>query len=111
MLPWSTLSHGAVSIKIKRVLEFPFYALCRRLFFSFAKALVFSCGLVPAVPRLFTSGIAAFYEGYYKNKGINIIKGTVAVGFTSDSNGEVSSLFQCYLMPPALMMLYRKTMS
>jgi hypothetical protein len=43
-----------------------------------------------SVPRLFTSGIAAFYEGYYKNKGIKIIKGTVAVGFTSDSNGEVS---------------------
>lgn len=43
-----------------------------------------------AVPRLFTSEIAAFYEGYYKNKGIKIIKGTVAVGFTSDSNGEVS---------------------
>lgn len=47
---------------------------------------------VLAVPRLFTSGIASFYEGYYKNKGINIIKGTVAVGFTSDSNGEVCSL-------------------
>lgn len=53
---------------------------------------------VPAVPRLFTAGIAAFYEGFYKNKGINIIKGTVAVGFTSDSNGEVCSF---YLMPPA----------
>ncbi|XP_022144639.1 monodehydroascorbate reductase, seedling isozyme-like [Momordica charantia] len=44
------------------------------------------------MPRLFTSGIAAFYEGYYKNKGINIIKGTVAVGFTSDSNGEVKQV-------------------
>ena len=43
------------------------------------------------MPRLFTSGIAAFYEGYYANKGINIIKGTVAVGFTSDANGEVIS--------------------
>lgn len=42
-----------------------------------------------AVPRLFTAGIAAFYEGYYANKGIKIIKGTVAVGFTSDANGEV----------------------
>lgn len=51
-----------------------------------------------AVPRLFTSGIAAFYEGYYKNKGIEIIKGTVAVGFTSDSKGEVSFnnlVFKC----------------
>ncbi|XP_062166649.1 monodehydroascorbate reductase, seedling isozyme [Alnus glutinosa] len=44
------------------------------------------------MPRLFTSGIAAFYEGYYKNKGIKIIKGTVAVGFTSDSNGEVKEV-------------------
>lgn len=42
-----------------------------------------------AVPRLFTAEIAAFYEGFYANKGINIIKGTVAVGFTSDTNGEV----------------------
>ena len=41
------------------------------------------------MPRLFTSGIAAFYEGYYANKGVNIIKGTVASGFSSDSNGEV----------------------
>ena len=44
---------------------------------------------VCAVPRLFTAGIAAFYEGYYANKGIKIIKGTVAVGFNADSNGEV----------------------
>ncbi|TYH54384.1 hypothetical protein ES332_D09G165000v1 [Gossypium tomentosum] len=44
------------------------------------------------MPRLFTSGIAAFYEGYYANKGIKIIKGTVAVGFTSDSNGEVKEV-------------------
>lgn len=41
------------------------------------------------VPRLFTEGIAAFYEGYYKNKGVNIIKGTVAVGFDTHPNGEV----------------------
>lgn len=45
----------------------------------------------PAVPRLFTPEIAAFYEGYYANKGITIIKGTVAVGFDSDTNGDVSS--------------------
>ncbi|KAE8729305.1 Monodehydroascorbate reductase [Hibiscus syriacus] len=44
------------------------------------------------MPRLFTSGIAAFYEGYYADKGIKIIKGTVAVGFTSDSNGEVKEV-------------------
>ncbi|ERN19470.1 hypothetical protein AMTRI_Chr09g42430 [Amborella trichopoda] len=41
------------------------------------------------MPRLFTSSIAAFYEGYYENKGVTIIKGTVAVGFDSDSNGNV----------------------
>ncbi|KAM7464269.1 hypothetical protein LguiA_032390 [Lonicera macranthoides] len=44
------------------------------------------------MPRLFTSGIAAFYEGYYANKGINIIKGTVATGFNSDANGEVKEV-------------------
>jgi len=41
------------------------------------------------VPRLFTAEIAAFYEGYYANKGVTIIKGTVATGFTSNSDGEV----------------------
>lgn len=44
------------------------------------------------MPRLFTAGIASFYEGYYADKGIKIIKGTVAVGFTSDSNGEVKEV-------------------
>lgn len=44
------------------------------------------------MPRLFTSGIAAFYEGYYANKGIEIIKGTVAVGFDSDANGDVTAV-------------------
>ncbi|KAF6148004.1 hypothetical protein GIB67_024179 [Kingdonia uniflora] len=44
------------------------------------------------MPRLFTSGIAAFYEGYYANKRIDIIKGTVAVGFDSDANGEVKTV-------------------
>ncbi|KAF5201688.1 Monodehydroascorbate reductase [Thalictrum thalictroides] len=44
------------------------------------------------MPRLFTSGIAAFYEGYYKNKGIQIIKGTVATGFDSNENGEVKAV-------------------
>ena len=43
------------------------------------------------MPRLFTSGIAAFYEGYYANKGIKIIKGTVAVGFSANADGEVNS--------------------
>ncbi|KAA8516696.1 hypothetical protein F0562_016798 [Nyssa sinensis] len=44
------------------------------------------------MPRLFTSDIAAFYEGYYENKEIKIIKGTVAVGFTADANGEVKEV-------------------
>lgn len=43
------------------------------------------------VPRLFTAGIAHFYEGYYANKGINMVKGTVASGFDADANGDVSS--------------------
>ncbi|KAF7064811.1 hypothetical protein CFC21_071048, partial [Triticum aestivum] len=41
-------------------------------------------------PRLFTAGIAHFYEGYYASKGINIVKGTVASGFDADANGDVS---------------------
>ncbi|GLT40607.1 hypothetical protein SLA2020_147260 [Shorea laevis] len=44
------------------------------------------------MPRLFSAGIAEFYEGYYAKKGIKIVKGTVAVGFTSDSNGEVKEV-------------------
>ncbi|KGN48244.1 hypothetical protein Csa_003688 [Cucumis sativus] len=44
------------------------------------------------MPRLFTPEIAAFYEGYYAQKGITIIKGTVAVGFTVDTNGEVKEV-------------------
>ncbi|XP_011094391.1 monodehydroascorbate reductase [Sesamum indicum] len=44
------------------------------------------------MPRLFTAGIAAFYEGYYANKGINIIKGTVAVGFGTNADGEVTEV-------------------
>lgn len=41
------------------------------------------------MPRLFTAELASFYEGYYANKGIQIIKGTAAAGFKSDSNGDV----------------------
>ncbi|KAI4318842.1 hypothetical protein MLD38_032503 [Melastoma candidum] len=44
------------------------------------------------MPRLFTPEIASFYEGYYGNKGIKIIKGTVAVGFTTDASGEVKEV-------------------
>lgn len=44
------------------------------------------------MPRLFTTPIAAFYESYYENKGIKIIKGTVAVGFNANANGEVKEV-------------------
>nr|BAJ23958.1 monodehydroascorbate reductase [Malpighia glabra] len=44
------------------------------------------------MPRLFTADIAAFYESYYTDKGIKIIKGTVAVGFAADANGEVKEV-------------------
>jgi monodehydroascorbate reductase (NADH) len=44
------------------------------------------------MPRLFTAGIAAFYESYYANKGVKIVKGTVAVGFDSDTNGDVTAV-------------------
>ncbi|PIA39242.1 hypothetical protein AQUCO_02700432v1 [Aquilegia coerulea] len=44
------------------------------------------------MPRLFTPEIAAFYEGYYANKGISIIKGTVAAGFEANANGEVTAV-------------------
>lgn len=41
---------------------------------------------------LFTAEIASFYEGYYSNKGIKIIKGTIATGFSTNSNGEVTEV-------------------
>ncbi|XP_042477005.1 monodehydroascorbate reductase 3, cytosolic-like [Macadamia integrifolia] len=44
------------------------------------------------MPRLFTSELAAFYEGYYAKKGVKIIKGTVAVGFDADASGEVKNV-------------------
>ena len=44
------------------------------------------------VPRLFTADIAAFYESYYTNKGVKIVKGTVAVGFDANDSGDVCTL-------------------
>ncbi|KAL8094855.1 hypothetical protein AgCh_036388 [Apium graveolens] len=44
------------------------------------------------MPRLFTANIASFYEEFYTNKGVQIIKGTVAVGFNSNDNGEVKEV-------------------
>ncbi|KAL5067732.1 hypothetical protein RYX36_018619 [Vicia faba] len=42
--------------------------------------------------QLFTCDIAAFYEGYYANKGINIIKETDVIGFTTNSAREVKEV-------------------
>ncbi|KAK3122408.1 hypothetical protein QOZ80_8BG0669180 [Eleusine coracana subsp. coracana] len=44
------------------------------------------------MPRLFTAGIAHFYEGYYASKGINLVKGTYAAGFDADENGDVTAV-------------------
>ncbi|KAK9734219.1 hypothetical protein RND81_04G123700 [Saponaria officinalis] len=44
------------------------------------------------MPRLFTADIAKFYEGYYANKGVKIIKGTVATGFNSHESKEVKEV-------------------
>jgi len=40
------------------------------------------------MPRLFTADIASFYEGYYKGKNVDIIKGR-ATGFSTDEHGNV----------------------
>ncbi|GLJ53038.1 hypothetical protein SUGI_1129590 [Cryptomeria japonica] len=39
--------------------------------------------------RLFTSELAAFYEDYYRSKGVRFIKGTVMSSFERDSEGKV----------------------
>ncbi|KAG0612700.1 hypothetical protein M758_6G046800 [Ceratodon purpureus] len=44
------------------------------------------------MPRLFTPEIASFYEGYYKGKGINIIKGTSVTAFEKDDQGNVTKV-------------------
>ncbi|GJV07122.1 reverse transcriptase domain-containing protein [Tanacetum coccineum] len=46
----------------------------------------------PTVPRLFIDDIVAFYEGYYQKKGVTIIKGNVASGFTKNDHGEVKEV-------------------
>ncbi|MED6185919.1 hypothetical protein PIB30_061804 [Stylosanthes scabra] len=43
------------------------------------------------MPRLFTPDIATFYEEYYTNKGVKIIKQTAA-SLTANSNGEVKEV-------------------
>ena len=86
MLPWSTRSLGVVSGCF-----FLHHPLSCYLHGEYSHTHIYELTLLfdVAVPRLFTADIAAFYEGYYANKGVNIIKGTVAVGFTSNSDGEV----------------------
>ncbi|XP_008795921.1 monodehydroascorbate reductase 2, peroxisomal [Phoenix dactylifera] len=42
--------------------------------------------------RLFTPKIAAFYEDYYKSRGVNFIKGTVLASFENDSGGKVTAV-------------------
>uniref|UniRef100_A0A0C9QM80 monodehydroascorbate reductase (NADH) n=1 Tax=Wollemia nobilis TaxID=56998 RepID=A0A0C9QM80_9CONI len=39
--------------------------------------------------RLFSLEIAAFYEDYYRNKGVQFVKGTVMSSFERDSEGKV----------------------
>lgn len=80
MLPWSSQNLGAVS-------NFSVYIITNSKFVYVLAFHLYDHFL--AVPRLFTADIAKFYEEYYTNKGIKIIKGTVAAGFTSNSDGEV----------------------
>ncbi|KAI5084361.1 hypothetical protein GOP47_0000530 [Adiantum capillus-veneris] len=42
--------------------------------------------------RLFTSEIAAFYEDYYKKRGVKFIKGTVMTAFESDAEKKVRAV-------------------
>ena len=60
-----------------------------RRFFCFWQQLYNAPISFLVVPRLFNAEIAAFYESYYTNKGVKIVKGTVAIGFDADANGDV----------------------
>lgn len=42
--------------------------------------------------RLFTPEIAAFYEDYYRKKGVEFIKGTVMASFESDAEKKVTAV-------------------
>ncbi|XP_042429750.1 monodehydroascorbate reductase 3, cytosolic-like isoform X3 [Zingiber officinale] len=55
------------------------------------------------MPRLFTPEIAAFYESYYANKGVKIDKGTLVVGFDSNTN-----IFFCIIHPFTIRQLLLK---
>ena len=48
------------------------------------------------MPCIFTVDIAAFYEGYYKGKTVDIIKGTMATWFGTDEHGNVSG--SCFFL-------------
>lgn len=62
--------------------------------------------VVFTVGRLFTAKIAAFYEEYYKSKGVNFIKGTVVTSFENDSRGKVTSFSINHLSCSSLNFLY-----
>lgn len=100
MSAWFILNHGAVSrfLTIQSSLFFLLPYIPTTIFSLFLTFTI-SINSILAVPRLFTPEIAAFYEGYYAKKGITIIKGTVAVGFTVDTSGEVR--------PKSLVKLYK----
>lgn len=42
--------------------------------------------------RLFTPEIAAYYEKYYQDKGIKLLKGELATGFVDAGNGSVKAV-------------------
>lgn len=42
--------------------------------------------------KMFNEEMAKFYEKYYENKGVTLIKGDTATGF--EGNGKVESMFQ-----------------
>ena len=42
--------------------------------------------------KMFNEEMAKFYEKYYENKGVTLIKGDTATGFEGD--GKVESMFQ-----------------
>ena len=59
-----------------------------------------------AVPRLFTTKIADYYEEYYKGKGVKFIKGTVLTSFEFDSSGKVNSGAYFVILRNTLLLSY-----
>lgn len=91
--PWCSKS------KYKYYYGFSFYKLFSVYSdLTFLGTLHLAFAYLYAVPRLFTAELAGFYEGYYANKGIKIIKGTVATGFGTNENGEVCSQAHIFVL-------------